>query len=446
MAYGLRITFLTGSWKNYIPQYLISTGSNFFLWSWRVSQPFAWTGEELTSIADAKIPANSETFTYTPSHRLASATGAYGTLAWTYDANGNRATQVAGSASQAYAYPATSNQLSSIAAAGAATRSFAYDASGNRVSDTTGPSVLGEQYDGHGRLSTFESGSTTEGTYAYDAFARLVQRVASNVSPSGTTQYLYDEFGHVILETDGAGNSLREYIWLDDMPIGVIDQVNTASPVLYYVHADHLNRPIMVTNGAQQSVWTATWTPFGPPLSATGPLTYDARFPGQWFQIESGLNWNWNRHYDPSTGRYVQPDPFSTLMRDQTQAGALAGAAGFAGNLVRGFNDAVARSAVGQVNGAIGGQTLPAAPGVGVDLLEPLGDPTRGNILANAVFPDRPSRYGYARNAPLLRTDARGLASGLYTPKPPSSSAGQQMCLLEESCVDHYVRSPDKYG
>src|SRR5271155_2520592 len=125
------------------------------------------------------------------------------------------------------------------------------------------------------------------------------------------------------------------------------------------------------------------------------------------------------------TARYVQVDPFSTQMRDQTQAGALAGAAGFAANLVRGFNDAVARSAVGQVNGAIGGQTIPAAPRAGADWPEPLGDPTKGDVLANAVFPDGPSRYGYARQAPLTKTDQPGLASGPFTPRPEASDIRQ---------------------
>ncbi|MEZ5924807.1 MAG: RHS repeat-associated core domain-containing protein [Hyphomicrobiaceae bacterium] len=41
----------------------------------------------------------------------------------------------------------------------------------------------------------------------------------------------------------------------------------------------------------------------------TGPAALDTRFPGQWFQIESGLHDNWHRHYDPTTGRYTQPDP-----------------------------------------------------------------------------------------------------------------------------------------
>lgn len=35
----------------------------------------------------------------------------------------------------------------------------------------------------------------------------------------------------------------------------------------------------------------------------------DMRFPGQWFQLESGLAYNWRRHYDATLGRHVQPDP-----------------------------------------------------------------------------------------------------------------------------------------
>ena len=112
-----------------------------------------------------------------------------------------------------------------------------------------------------------------------------------------------------MLDAGQNGVSTREYIWLDDMPIGVIDQVNTSSRVLYYVHADHLDRPVMMTNAAKANVWSALWSPFGAAQSITGSLTMNGRFPGQWFQIESGLHWNWHRHYDPSTGGYLQADP-----------------------------------------------------------------------------------------------------------------------------------------
>ncbi|MFJ8845093.1 RHS repeat-associated core domain-containing protein [Streptomyces cyaneofuscatus] len=33
------------------------------------------------------------------------------------------------------------------------------------------------------------------------------------------------------------------------------------------------------------------------------------RFPGQYYDPESGLHYNRHRHYDPETGRYLSPDP-----------------------------------------------------------------------------------------------------------------------------------------
>ena len=39
----------------------------------------------------------------------------------------------------------------------------------------------------------------------------------------------------------------------------------------------------------------------------------DLRFPGQWFQAESGLHQNWMRDYDPALGRYLQADPLGLV-------------------------------------------------------------------------------------------------------------------------------------
>lgn len=38
-------------------------------------------------------------------------------------------------------------------------------------------------------------------------------------------------------------------------------------------------------------------------------VPYNLRFPGQYYDSETGLNQNWNRDYDPIVGRYIESDP-----------------------------------------------------------------------------------------------------------------------------------------
>ena len=160
-------------------------------------------------------------------------------------------------------------------------------------------------------------------TYTYSALEQLAIRVLTNMTPSGTIHSIYDLDGNLIVEANDLGQTVREYVWNPETeiaptsgsrapiarPIAVVDGVNGLTPALYHVQVDHLNRPIRLTNAAKAAVWTAVWKPFGEPQSITGAASLDARFPGQWFQVESGLAYNWHRHYDASTGRYAQPDP-----------------------------------------------------------------------------------------------------------------------------------------
>ena len=92
-----------------------------------LNRTLAWTGETLDSIADNQFPGNtppftytaqSQSLTYTPTHRLASAVGYYGSYAWGYDPTGNRTSQTVNSVASTYAYPTTSNQLASVTPSG----------------------------------------------------------------------------------------------------------------------------------------------------------------------------------------------------------------------------------------------------------------------------------------------------------------------------------------
>ena len=125
-----------------------------------------------------------------------------------------------------------------------------------------------------------------------------------------TTVYVHDLSDRIIAELDAAGQTQREYIWLDDMPVAVVDNVQSGSPVIYYVHVDHLMRPARMTAQDTSWVWDVIYAPFGGVSYIwSNPANIDLRFPGQWFQLESGLAYNWHRHYDATLGRYVQPDP-----------------------------------------------------------------------------------------------------------------------------------------
>ena len=233
-------------------------------------------------------------------------------MSWTYDANGDRLSETNSGAVSTYAYPSTANALSSITLGGAA-RSFAYDAAGNVLTDSrSGALGMTFQYDPEGRLaSAVQPATGNGGAYAYNAFGLLSSRTVNQTgSPTTTTLYVYDLKGHVIAETDTSGVTRREYIWMDDLPVAVVSGVNSANPTLYFVHADHLGRPARMTDQNQNWVWDVIYSPFGATSYIwTNPATLDLRFPGQWFQLESGLAYNWHRHYDPTIGRYLQPDP-----------------------------------------------------------------------------------------------------------------------------------------
>jgi len=138
-------------------------------------------------------------------------------------------------------------------------------------------------------------------SYAYNY---LGQRMAKTTS-SAITHFVYDRGGHLLAESNGAtGAAQTEYVWLDDMPLALVTNAN-----LYFIHPDHLNTPQKATDASQNLAWDAVLRPFGQTEQQTFPSLTNLRFPGQFFDAETGLHQNWFRDYDPTIGRYVQSDP-----------------------------------------------------------------------------------------------------------------------------------------
>lgn len=78
---------------------------------------------------------------------------------------------------------------------------------------------------------------------------------------------------------------------------------------VYYYLSDHLSTAQLLLNAQGTVVWQGNYTPFGGVDIVVNTIENNFRFPGQYFDAESGLYYNWNRYYDPETGRYVSADP-----------------------------------------------------------------------------------------------------------------------------------------
>ncbi len=78
---------------------------------------------------------------------------------------------------------------------------------------------------------------------------------------------------------------------------------------MFFVHTDHLGTPQVLTDKDQNIVWRANYTPFGEADIVVDQVEMPLRFPGQYFDKETGYYYNYYRTYDQSTGRYLQSDP-----------------------------------------------------------------------------------------------------------------------------------------
>jgi RHS repeat-associated protein len=249
-----------------------------------------------------------ETYSYDPLYRLTGITDngtALETL--TYNSTGDRLSKTApGLATGTYLYTTGTHQLASI---GNAAR--ANDANGNTTGSVMGGNTYGFGYNARNRLSLAQLNGQTVGTYTYNAMGERINKVATY--PQAVTQrFAYNESGQLIGEY---GTTNRDYIWLGDLPVVVVDNTingSVTTSTVNYVTADQLGTPRAVTNSAGTVIWQLPYQGNAfedlQPTSVSGYIL-NLRSPGQYFDVETGLMYNGARYYDPTTGHFPQPDP-----------------------------------------------------------------------------------------------------------------------------------------
>ncbi|MEW8179499.1 MAG: DUF2235 domain-containing protein, partial [Candidatus Thiodiazotropha endolucinida] len=244
--------------------------------------------------------------------RLTQAETNLGSYRYDYDSLGNRtykehADQDGNITTQENRYPDPGEGNRLLSQENGESQAYHYNASGS-------PKQIGErryEYDAQQRPIRLyrvdpddPENKTLVAEYAYNRFGERIKKVIYSLSRKPkVTYYLYDSH-QLTAEADESGKVTAQYLYQQHRPI-----LKLEGKIAYAIHTDHLGTPRAVTDEAQQTVWSADYSPFGLIRIEQQVITLNLRLPGQYEDQESGTYYNYQRDYDPNTGRYLTSDP-----------------------------------------------------------------------------------------------------------------------------------------
>ena len=230
-----------------------------------------------------------EAYTYDAVHNRLSSQHQPG--AWTYDAD---------------------NQLLSWGS-GAQSTALTYTPNGHTETETQGSSTKTYVYNAADRLSEVKQNSQTMASYQYDPLGRRISKTVNGQ----ITYFVYGEEG-LLAEVNAQGQMTVAYGWqpnglwgTDPLWQATLTPNQTLANAQYsFTVTDHLGTPQIAADSSGNKVWKGLSEAFGRTVTEPGSATtQNLRFPGQYFDAETGLHQNYFRDYSPSLGRYVESDP-----------------------------------------------------------------------------------------------------------------------------------------
>ncbi|NUT27046.1 MAG: hypothetical protein HOV84_14175, partial [Streptomyces sp.] len=175
-------------------------------------------------------------------------------------------------------------------------------------------------WDAEDRLTHVTTPDGTVWRYLYDPLGRRIakQHLAADSEVSEETLFTWDgaTLCEQVTHTPGAAGFALSLTWDHD---GVSPLTQTERKYLtdeevderfYAIVTDLVGTPTELIDDQGEIAWCTRTTLWGTTAWKRSATAYTPlRFPGQYFDPETGLHYNYFRHYDPETARYLTPDP-----------------------------------------------------------------------------------------------------------------------------------------
>lgn len=152
------------------------------------------------------------------------------------------------------------------------------------------------------------------------------EKLAADGSTAERTDFAWD--GPVIAEQVHSGGRATSWDFVPGRFEPVTQTERTAAPSqewvderFYAIVTDIVGTPTELVDPGGRIAWRAQSTVWGEQIGRpAGPATTPLRFPGQYFDEETGLHYNYARYYDPASGRFTSTDPLGINGGDDCHA------------------------------------------------------------------------------------------------------------------------------
>ncbi|MBB2488186.1 RHS domain-containing protein, partial [Mitsuaria sp. WAJ17] len=218
---------------------------------------------------------------------------------------------------------------------------YTYDDAGNTVRRESPGRTLDFGYDAENRLIWVRQGDGAwVARYGYDPLGRRVWKeqyrdgAGQPLAQAKRSYYFYSEEGllaearqAIALNAEGQATASAapalhtQYGPQPDAPFTTALLLaktldSNGQQQLVFFHNDHLGAPLQATNAKGQVLWAAVYESYGKaavvwpaPTTEHPSIDIGLRLPGQYWDEETGMHYNYFRTYIPDAGRYLQADP-----------------------------------------------------------------------------------------------------------------------------------------